>query len=396
MLREIDFPELQSQFVKEFGNQPQLFNAPGRINLIGEHTDYNDGFVLPAAVDKSVKIAMAENGTGTCLLKALDLNEAYEFELNTELTPGETGWANYFLGVIDQLRKRGATVDKGFDMIFSSNVPAGSGMSSSAAIECGFGYALNEMFDLGFSKPEIATIGQMAEHTFAGVKCGIMDQFASCMGKKNHVIKLDCRSMEYEYFPAEFGDYQLLLFDSKVKHNLASSEYNTRRLQCEEGVQALQSINPNITSLRDASLDELAQIDGKVPGKVFDRCKYIIEEIQRVTDTCEALQASDIQKVGELMFETHEGLSKLYEVSCSELDVLVGLVKDNPAVIGARMMGGGFGGCTINLVEKTKVDEVIESVVSGYKNAVNIDTAVYQVDISEGVWHVSIESPDVK
>ncbi|MFY0598457.1 MAG: galactokinase [Cyclobacteriaceae bacterium] len=383
--REFTFEELRDMFNTKFGRAPLLVNAPGRINLIGEHTDYNDGFVLPAAVDKSVKIAIAKNGTSKVHLSALDLDRTYDFDISDELVPGKVGWANYFLGVIDQIRKKGATIDQGFDLIFSSNVPLGAGMSSSAAIESGFGYALTELFGLGFTKVEIAKIGQLAEHTFAGVMCGIMDQFASSMGKNDHVIRLDCRSLEYEYFPAEFGDYKLLLFDSKVKHNLASSEYNVRRQQCEEGVAELQKINPDIKSLRDASINELEQIKGKVDSKVYDRCEYMIAEIQRVLDTCDALKSHDIETVGKLMFETHFGLSEKYEVSCSELDELVRLAKENSGVIGARMMGGGFGGCTINLVHKDEVDNVIKSVSKGYLKSINVETEVYQVDISDGV-----------
>lgn len=385
---ELSFESIKEMFVAQFGAVPTLINAPGRINLIGEHTDYNDGFVLPAAVDKSVKIAIAKNGKTTCHLNALDLDQTYEFSIESELSPVDVGWANYFLGVIDQIRKRDGIVNEGFDLIFSSNVPVGAGMSSSAAIECGFGYALNTLFDLGFSKIDIAKIGQLAEHTFAGVMCGIMDQFASSMGKTNHVIRLDCRSFEYEYFPAEFGDYKLILFDSKVKHNLADSEYNVRRKQCEAGVEALQKVNPKIQSLRDATMDELLSIKSTLDPKIFDRCEYMISEIQRVIDTCEALKAKDISTVGKLMFETHEGLSKKYEVSCFELDELVRLAKENKGVIGARMMGGGFGGCTINLVHQDEVENVIQSVSEGYLKSINTATEVYNVEISEGVSEV--------
>lgn len=382
---DLNFETIQQMFETQFGNQPTLVNAPGRINLIGEHTDYNNGFVLPAAVDKSVKIAIAKNGKDTCHLSALDIDQTFEFKIDSELTPVKVGWANYFLGVIDQIRKKGGVVNEGFDLIFSSNVPVGSGMSSSAAIECGFGYSLNTIFELGFSKVEIAKIGQLAEHTFAGVMCGIMDQFASSMGKEDHVIRLDCRSFEYEYFPAEFGGYKLVLFDSKVKHNLADSEYNIRRQQCEEGVNALQQINPQIESLRDAKMEDLLSIKSTLDPKTFDRCEYMIDEIQRVVDTCELLKSKDIIGVGNLMFETHKGLSEKYEVSCVELDELVRLAKENSGVIGARMMGGGFGGCTINLIHKDEIENVIKKVSKGYLKSTGTETEVYNVTISDGV-----------
>ncbi|MDH5475932.1 MAG: galactokinase, partial [Cyclobacteriaceae bacterium] len=290
--------ELKNLFQQQFGEESLLVEAPGRINLIGEHTDYNEGFVLPAAIDKSVKFIIQPSGTSQCSIIANDLDEEYSFSLDEALKPVALHWVNYFLGVIDELKSKNHVV-KGFNLLFSSDIPIGSGLSSSAAIECGFGYALNQLFDLGLSRVEIALIGQKAEHKFAGVKCGIMDQFASILGKEGHVMQLDCRTLEYTYFPANFADYQLVLFDTQVKHNLADSEYNIRRNQCEKGLDAIKSVNKTATSLRDVSLAELFQVQDEMDQKIVDRCKYIIEENERVHEVCNALKTKNIEKVGQ-------------------------------------------------------------------------------------------------
>lgn len=376
--------EVKSSFKEIFGSEPQVVRAPGRINIIGEHTDYNDGFVLPAAIDLAVYVFIQKSGSSETKLISVDLDESYTFDINTELAPVEQGWVNYFLGVIDQMRSAGHQLE-GFNLMFTSDIPMGSGLSSSAALECGFGQALNELFDLKIDKLNIAKMGQAAEHKFAGVKCGIMDQFASCMGKDNHVVKLDCRSLAYEYYPADFKDYDLVLFDSNVKHNLADSQYNIRRSQCEEGVKALQAINPKVASLRDATLEDLAKAKSQMEEVVYRRCKYAIEENIRVQAVCDALQVGDIAKVGQVMLETHEGLSKDYEVSCKELDTLIEIATACDGHIGGRMMGGGFGGCTINLIQKDKVEEVIAQVTDGYQKALGIQTKVYRVAIGDGV-----------
>ena len=376
--------EVKQSFLDAYGNEPEVFRAPGRINIIGEHTDYNDGFVLPAAIDLSVYIFIQKNGSNQCNLVSIDLDDTYSFQLKESLVPVEKGWVNYFLGVIDQLQLAGHTIE-GFDLMFTSDIPIGSGLSSSAALECGFGMALNELFDLKIEKQDLAKIGQVAEHKFAGVKCGIMDQFASCMGKSNHVIQLDCRSLNFEYFPADFKDYDLVLFDSNVKHNLADSQYNIRRSQCEEGVRAIQKIKPSMHSLRDATLDDLNGVKADIDEVVYRRCKYVIEENIRVQQVCAALQEGDILNVGAIMSQTHEGLKSDYEVSCKELDVLIDIASNCKGHIGGRMMGGGFGGCTINLIERSQVDQVIEQVTEEYKAITGIDTKIYQVKIADGI-----------
>ncbi|MEP3386536.1 MAG: galactokinase [Reichenbachiella sp.] len=376
--------DIKDRFVEAFGTEPVVFRAPGRINIIGEHTDYNDGFVLPAAIDLAVYVFIQRSGSDQSKLISIDLDESYFFNIKEALAPVDQGWVNYFLGVIDQLQMAGHQLE-GFNLMFTSDIPMGSGLSSSAALECGFGQALIDLFDLNVPKMDLAKMGQAAEHKFAGVKCGIMDQFASCMGKDGHVVRLDCRSLEFEYYPADFKAYDLVLFDSNVKHNLADSQYNIRRAQCEEGVKALQSVNPDITSLREANLEDLAEAQASMEEVVYRRCKYAIEENIRVQTVCEALQAGEIERVGQIMLETHHGLSKDYEVSCKELDTLIEIATNCEGHIGGRMMGGGFGGCTINLIRKDKVDKVISQVVDGYKKALGIDTKVYRVAIADGV-----------
>jgi len=376
--------ELKLLFNQTFGKEDLIVEAPGRINLIGEHTDYNDGFVLPAAIDKSVKFIIQLSGSSKCKIVANDLKEDYSFSIEEELHPVKLHWANYFLGVIAELKSKNFKLG-GFNLIFSSDIPIGSGLSSSAAIESGFGFALNQLFNLGISRMELALIGQQAEHKFAGVKCGIMDQFASMMGKEGHVMQLDCRSLEYSYIPADFADYQLVLFDTQVRHNLADSEYNIRRNQCETGLEIAKQVNSKAIALRDVSLAELKQVQNLMDQKIYNRCSYIIEESERVHEVCNALKARNIEKVGQLMFETHHGLSSLYEVSCKELDLLVDLVKENEAVVGARMMGGGFGGCTINLIKLSEASTVIEKIKTRYLAHTGIELKVYQVSISDGV-----------
>ena len=375
--------ELRKLFQAKFQSEPLLTQAPGRINIIGEHTDYNDGFVLPAAIDRYAKFAIQRNNSSVCNVVALDLDETASFSQEETLKPSELGWLNYIIGVTDGFIQEGAKLG-GFNVIFSSNVPFGAGMSSSAAIESGLGVALNELFSAGLSDESIALIGQRAEHMFAGVKCGIMDQFASVFGKENKVVKIDCRSQHREYFPADFGDYQIVLIDSKVKHALVSSEYNIRRKQCESGVLTLQKNNPEIKALRDVTLKDLELVKPVLESKVYDRCKYVIEENDRVLEACRELSANNINRVGELMCQTHQGLSKLYEVSCEELDLLVDYASKEKAVIGSRMMGGGFGGCTINLIERHAVDRVTERILSSYKEETAITAAVYKLNISDG------------
>jgi galactokinase len=292
-------------------------------------------------------------------------------------------WINYLLGIIRQLHSRKFDL-RPFRCVIGGNIPAGAGLSSSAALECGFVYALNEFNRLGLSKSEMITMAQWSEHNYAGVNCGIMDQFASMMGRQGHVFMLDCRSLEYRYFPIVLNGYSIVLINSKVKHSLADSEYNTRRKECEEGVFVLQARFPNIKSLRDVSLDMLQKYRAEFPEVVYNRCYYVVSEIIRVQQATEDLARGDIKAFGSKMLETHEGLSKLYEVSCRELDFLVEHAKNFDGVLGSRMMGGGFGGCTINIVKDDKIESFIRQTSDAYKRAFDIDPSPYVVAVKDG------------
>lgn len=364
------------------GQSPRIFRSPGRINLIGEHTDYNNGFVLPASVDKAVYFVIEPRTDDRVLLHAADLNDTYSFKLD-DLSKPDKSWPLYQLGVIDQIQKLGKTIG-GFQTTFGGDVPAGAGMSSSAALECCLLFALNEIFDLKLSRWDIVKMGQKVENEFVGLQSGIMDQFASAFGKEESVIRLDCRSLEYEYFPFPMKDYLLVLCDTSVKHSLASSEYNTRRLECEKGVSILQKYDSTIGSLRDAAPELVEQHKEELGDVVYRRCKYMTGEIVRVQEACDLLIAGDLESFGKKMYETHQGLQHDYEVSCPELDFLVDQTIDNSDVLGARMMGGGFGGCTINLVKKDAVDAFESKMKSEYKKQYDIDLPCHRVKITDG------------
>lgn len=371
-------------FEKLFHQKPtSLFLSPGRINIIGEHVDYNDGFVLPAAINKYVCIAIAPSQTMKCKIIAKDLNEIFEFDLHEVLIPNTDMWINYILGVLQQFKEKKLPL-KGFNTVFSSTIPIGAGLSSSAAVECGFAFALNMLFDCNLSKQEIALIGQKSEHTFVGVNCGIMDQFASVFGKKNNVIKLDCNTLEYEYYKVDFKKYSLLLLDSNVKHTHLTSGYNVRRQEVEQGLAIIKQHFPEVKTFRNCTESMVLQLKESLGKTIFKRCHYVVKEIQRVQDAVCAIETSDFQALGNLMSETHEGLSKEYEVSCDEIDFLVAMAQKESVVLGARMMGGGFGGCSINLVEKGAEKELITKISELYKNQFGIELKSYKVKISKG------------
>ncbi len=360
-----------------------IAQAPGRINIIGEHTDYNDGYVLPGAIDKNTTVVLSRNGTmNTCNCIAKDLDEKYQFDLNT-YGRLESGWQNYVMGVVKELQKLGAWIN-GFDCEISSTVPIGSGMSSSAALECSLAFGLNELFDLDLSPIQMIKASQMAEHNFVGIKCGIMDQFASMMGKEDQVIRLDCRTLAYEYFPLELGRYELVLLNTNVAHSLASSEYNKRRSTCEEGVEIIQTRFPKVINLRDVSVDQLSQVKTIMPPLVYNRCAHVIEENQRVLKATRAMKDNQLIELGKLIFASHYSLRDLYEVSCSELDFLVGLAEEHTDVIGARMMGGGFGGCTLNLVRSNQIESFIEQAAESYHLKFDNNLTPYRVKLSDG------------
>ena len=378
----MDTTKIKEKFNSLYGEDGVLYTSPGRINLIGEHTDYNGGFVLPGAVDKAMYCEIKPNGRDKVRAFALDLNEPTEFSLHEEDKPKE-GWAKYIFGVCREMNKKGREIS-GFDIVISGDVPLGAGMSSSAALECAVGFALNDLFSLGFTRRELALIGQATEHNYVGVKCGIMDQFISCLGKKGSLIRLDCRSLEYEYVPFAPKGYKLVLINTCVEHNLAAGgEYNKRRESCERVVAEIAKKHPEVKLLRDATLDQLREVKGKTDTTDYIRSEFVIEEIQRLLDTCEALQNNDYETVGKKMYETHEGLSKKYSVSCPELDFLNEQAKKY-GVTGSRVMGGGFGGCTINLVKEDKMDEFIKGATEAYEKEFHIKMKVYDVVISDG------------
>ena len=361
----MDIEFVRSRFIKHFdGTTGSVYASPGRINLIGEHTDYNGGFVFPGAVDKGMIAEIKINGTDKVRAYSIDLKDYVEFGLNEEDAP-RASWARYIFGVCREIIKRGGKIG-GFNTAFAGDVPLGAGMSSSAALESTYAYALNEMFDCKLDKFELAKIGQATEHNYCGVNCGIMDQFASVFGKAGSLIRLDCRSLEYQYFPFNPVGYKLVLLDSVVKHELASSAYNKRRESCERAVAAIQKKHPHVEFLRDANMGWLEEVKGDISAEDYMRAEYVIEEIQRVLDVCDALEKGDYETVGQKMYETHYGMSKLYEVSCEELDFLNDIAKQC-GVTGSRVMGGGFGGCTINLVKDDKYDAFIAEATAAYQ-----------------------------
>ena len=369
--------KIKLEFAKRFGEGGTMYASSGRINLIGEHTDYNGGFVFPGAIDKCIAAQIKENGTEKVRVYSIDIDDYAEFGLTEEDAP-KAQWARYIFGVCRETIKRGFVV-KGFDTVFAGNVPLGAGLSSSAALESCFAFAMNDMFnDNKIDKFELARIGQSTEHNYCGVNCGIMDQFASVFGKKNCLMRLDCRSMEFQYFPFEPKGYKLVLVDSVVKHELVDSPYNKRRQSCERVAAAI-----GVETLRDAEMADLEKVKSQISDEDYSRAKYVIEEKQRVLDVCDALQAGDYDTVGDRMYKTHEGMSKLYEVSCEELDYLNDIAKEC-GVTGSRIMGGGFGGCTINLVKDELYDNFIAVAKNKFNEKYGHEPKIYDVVISDG------------
>ena len=379
----MDIEFVRSRFIKHHdGTTGSVYASPGRINLIGEHTDYNGGFVFPGAVDKGMIIEIKPNGTDIVKAYSIDLKDYVEFGLNEEDAP-RASWARYIFGVCREMIKRGVEV-KGFNTAFAGDVPLGAGMSSSAALESAYAYAINDLFgENKIDKFELAKVGQATEHNYIGVKCGIMDQFASVFGKEGSLMRLDCRSLEYQYFPFKPEGYRLVLVDSVVKHELASSAYNKRRQSCENAVAAIAKKHEGVEFLRDCTLEMLAEVKEEISAEDYMRAEYVIEEIQRVLDVCDALEKGDYETVGQKMYETHHGMSKKYEVSCEELDFLNDVAFDC-GVTGSRVMGGGFGGCTINLVKNELYETFITTAKERFKEKFGRSPKVYDVVISDG------------
>ncbi len=404
---------IRTQFSNHFNQLPSLVvKSPGRINLIGEHTDYNHGFVLPAAIDKYIEVAIGKRTDGVIHMVALDLGETIILPIQN-LTPHATQWVNYIIGVVDQVFNKSQSANNnfigtqntltsteittavhetnlsgGFSICIQGNIPLGAGLSSSAAVECAVLFAINELYNLSLSKMKMALMAQSAEHIFAGVNCGVMDMFASLHGQKNKAILLDCDSLAFTYYPIELKDYSIVLFDTQIKHALASSEYNTRRVECEQGLKIIQEKYPTVKTFRDISMEQveacMASNTSLNTTKIYQRCKYVVEEIARVQLAVKDLQKGDMQAFGKKMFETHEGLSKLYEVSCPELDFLVNAVSHNENVLGARMMGGGFGGCTINIIKTTAVVEITQALTAKYNQVMHKELSYYITSIEDG------------
>ncbi|WP_296380915.1 galactokinase [Winogradskyella sp.] len=370
--------EVKSSFKEQFKTKPLLVFSPGRINLIGEHTDYNDGFAFPAAINKGIGLAISKSESNKSSVCALNKNEIYDFKTENVKPLEDGGWRNYVLGVVAELQMAGKPVGD-FNAVFSGNIPGGAGMSSSAALENSFVYGLNKLFKLGLSKSEMILISQKAEHNYAGVKCGIMDQYASMFGVKKSALLLDCRTVTSQPYKIDFKDYKLMLINSNVKHDLSESAYNDRREVCEKVSELL-----HIDALRDASKEDLDRIKSEITDEDYQKALYVINENSRVKQFSEAIKKDDIEVLGDLLYQSHEGLSTNYKVSCAELDFLVERAKENPNVLGARMMGGGFGGCTINLVKKDEFKKFKKDTAKKFRKRFEKDCSVYSVKLSRG------------
>jgi galactokinase len=359
-----------------------MYYSPGRINLIGEHIDYNDGYVMPAAINKGIYYGVAANATDTINFYAADFNESLSINISDIKNLG--GWKSYVLSVVNEFVLLGKTIG-GFDCAFGGDIPRGSGISSSAAVEGGLAFALNGIFNCGLTRVQLALLCQRAEHNYPGVKCGIMDMYANLNGKKDHVILLDCKNITHEYFPLQLSGYKIVLLNTKVHHTLASGEYNVRRQRCEEGMVVLKAAL-NVQSFRDIkTAADVTLHKDKMATQVYNCCKFVVEEIARTKTAAALLQQNDLHGFGKLMYATHEGLSKLYNVSCAQSDFLVALAATNQNIIGARQMGGGFGGCTINIVQEEAVDGFIEQASAAYKKQFDIVLEAYVMEVSDGV-----------
>lgn len=377
--------KVKNTFKERFKSEPHLFYSPGRINLIGEHVDYNDGFVLPAAINKGIYFAILLNDQDRINCYSIDFDESISLKFS-EVKKMDS-WKNYVLGVVNELQLLNLPL-KGFDCVFGGNIPIGGGLSSSAALEGGISFGLNLLCNFQKTRKELALLGQRAEHNFPGVMCGIMDQYANMIGQKNTVILLDCMNITHEYVPLEMDGFEIILINTKVHHSLAASEYNQRRKECEQGLAILKK-ETGIQSFRDIkNADELLPFKNEMGDEVYKRCLYVVEEIARTKKAAALLKENDLTGFGKLMFETHEGLKNLYQVSCKELDFLVDAAKDDDAVIGSRLMGGGFGGCTINIVKKEGLSAFLAKILGAYKKEFNIDAEMYDVKAVEGTHEI--------
>jgi galactokinase len=369
---------------------PMLVFAPGRINVLGEHVDYNDGIMLPAAIDKGIYLLVVPRTDRQAVIRSLEFNESVVIDLDKPMAKSSVAWANYLIGVMAQFEKLKLTIP-GFNLVFAGDLPIGAGMSSSAAVETGMAYVLNQLTKANLPTKQLVLMAQKAEHEYAGVLCGVMDQFASMMGQKNKVVMFDSISLEHEYLSADLGDYRFVLLDSKVKHSLASSAYNTRRQESAKVLQTIQAAYPNVQNCRDATLDQLTSVKDQLDEVHLRRGKFVIEEIGRVKSAKMAFNSGNWMQLGALMNATHTGLSKEYEVSCTEMDYLWELAQQEPAILGARMMGGGFGGCTINLMRADQANAITARILKTYYEKFGIEGDTYTVSISDGTHQLILD-----
>lgn len=374
---------IKKKFKDTHNTNPLMVFSPGRINIIGEHTDYNDGFVFPAAVNKGIIAALGKSNSNKTTVHASDFNDTIKFSINNIAPLTKESWGNYILGVINEIQKKGKTVGD-FNMVFGGDIPSGSGMSSSAALENSVVFGLNELFNLGLNKTEMIFISQKAEHNYVGVNCGIMDQYASMFGIKNHALLLDCRSIEAKPFEINFENHELILINTNVKHSLSDSAYNDRRSVCEKISKML-----GIKALRDATEEDLSKVKNKVNDEDYHKALFVIQENKRAEKASKAMADGNLEELGKLIYGSHDGLQNQYKVSCDELDFLVNQAKQNKHILGARMMGGGFGGCTINLIEKNEVSSFKSFISEAYKNQFNKDCSIYSVELSEGTHKIN-------
>jgi len=376
--------KVQASFFEHFRGTPIMVQSPGRINLIGEHTDYNDGFVLPAAIDRYIVVAMADNHTASvCRAYSIDKGGFLEYDLMDDFRYPMGSWENFVIGIAGELKRAGHVIG-GFDMVFAGDIPQGAGLSSSAALENSIIFGLNTLFDLGLNRTDMAKLSQKAEHNYVGVQCGIMDQFASMMGRAGHAVFLDCRSLESVFLPMELGDMELLLINSNVEHELVGSEYNERREECETGVAIIQDFFSEIKALRDVSPQQLEAVAEHLPPIIYDRCKYVIRENLRVMNAVIALRGGALDKFGKLLLSAHDEMRYLYEITCPEIDYLVDKARELECISGSRMMGGGFGGCTLNLIESGSSEIVEEEIGTAYEKRFGIKADFFSVTISDG------------
>lgn len=361
-----------------------VVESPGRINLIGEHIDYNGGHVLPAAIDKKIRFYFKNNGTRQCNIWSKNYENGFSFSIDA-VAISNVEWENYILGVIHYIHQIYPDSVQGFDCIMESELPMGSGLSSSAALECGMATGLNALFSIGLTKDQIIHLSRDAEHNFVGTKCGIMDQFSVVRGQKDQLILLNCQNLEYRMINVDIEPYHLVLLNSNVSHNLASSEYNNRRGDCEAALAIIQKKHPEYRYLVDVPKSVLSSFKDDLTPTMFDRASFVIQENKRTLMAADALEDELFEVFGKLLFQSHKGLRYNYQVSCEELDFMVDFAKTQPGVLGARMMGGGFGGCTINLVHKDVVPSYIEAITKAYRQQYNIDITPIETGISDGV-----------